>query len=53
MLVVLFESILLAIGGGFAGWFAGHLLIGAGRAVRDRATRALKSGSCSLLPDLS
>jgi putative ABC transport system permease protein len=29
MLVVLFESILLALGGGIAGWFVGHLLIGA------------------------
>jgi putative ABC transport system permease protein len=28
MLIVLFESILLSIGGGLAGWFAGHLLIG-------------------------
>ena len=29
MLVVLFESILLALGGGVIGWFAGHLLVGA------------------------
>ncbi len=29
MLVVLFESILLAVGGGILGWFVGHLLIGA------------------------
>jgi putative ABC transport system permease protein len=29
MLVVLFESILLAMGGGVIGWFAGHLLVGA------------------------
>ncbi len=28
LLVVLLESLLLALGGGFAGWLAGHLLIG-------------------------
>jgi putative ABC transport system permease protein len=28
MLVVLFESILLALGGGVIGWFAGHVLVG-------------------------
>ena len=29
MLIVLFESILLACGGGLLGWLAGHLLVGA------------------------
>ena len=29
MAIVLAESILLALGGGIAGWVAGHLLVGA------------------------
>ena len=29
MLIVLLESILLAVGGGLLGWLGGHLLVGA------------------------